>query len=168
MAAEVEVRAFRAGDGEGCARAWLDAARYYVDRDPENFQLPAEAGLAEWFEQARAGDGPPVLRLVATVAGQVAGLVVATLEAPLPDARFQLVSAAAVVRVYVNALVVAGRYRRTGVGTALMKAVERWGREHGAALVALDTNIRSPLSVPFYEDRMGYLRHGVIFRKNLS
>ncbi len=127
MAAEVEVRAFRAGDGEGCARAWLDAARYYVDRDPENFHLPAEAGLAEWFEQARAGDGPPVLRLVATVAGQVAGLVVATLEAPLPDARFQLVSAAAVVRVYVNALVVAGRYRRTGVGTALMKAVERWG-----------------------------------------
>jgi GNAT superfamily N-acetyltransferase len=165
---EVEVRPFRAGDGEGCARAWLDAARYYVGQDPQNFQLPAEAGLVEWFEQERAGDGPPVLRLVATVGGQVAGFVVAMLEAPLPDARFQLVRAVACVRVYVGALVVAERYRRAGAGAALMTAVEQWGREHGAVLVALDTNLRSQLSMPFYEDRMGYVRHAVIFRKYLS
>jgi len=60
--AEVEVRALRAGDGAGCARAWLDAARYYVGMDPENFQLPAEDGLAGWFEQDHADDGHPVLR----------------------------------------------------------------------------------------------------------
>jgi hypothetical protein len=51
--AEVEVRALRAGDGAGCARAWLDAARYYVDMEPENFQMPAEEGLAGWFERDR-------------------------------------------------------------------------------------------------------------------
>ena len=52
--AEVKVRAVRPGDGAGCARAWLDAARYYVELDPDNFQLPAEAGLAGWFEQDHA------------------------------------------------------------------------------------------------------------------
>jgi GNAT superfamily N-acetyltransferase len=166
--AEVEVRAIRAGDGAGCARAWLDAARYYVDMEPENFQMPAEAGLAGWFEQEHADDSRPVLRLVATVGGQVAGFVVAVLEAPLPDARWQLVRAVADTRVYVNALMVAEGFRRTGVGTALMTAAERWGREHGAVLIALDTNLRSTLSVPFYEDRLGYLRHAVIFRKYLS
>jgi len=67
-----------------------------------------------------------------------------------------------------NALMVAESYRRAGAGTALMAAVERWGREHGAVLVALDTNLRSKLSVPFYEDRLGYVRHAVIFRKYLS
>ena len=44
---------------------------------------------------------------------------------------------------------------------------EQWARSRGAALVSLDTNLRSPLSVPFYEDRMGYARHAVIFRKVL-
>jgi GNAT superfamily N-acetyltransferase len=166
--AEVEVRALRAGDGAGCARAWLDAARYYVRMDPENFQMPAEEGLADWFEQGHADDSQPVLRLVATVGGQVAGFVAAVLEAPVPDAQWQLVRAVADTRVYVSALTVAETYRRTGVGTALMTAVERWGSENGAALVALDTNLRSALSVPFYEDRLGYVRHGVIFRKYLS
>jgi hypothetical protein len=49
-----------------------------------------------------------------------------------------------------------------------MTAVEQWGRGHGAVLVTLDTNLRSQLSVPFYEDRMGYFRYAVIFRKYLS
>ena len=165
---EVEVRPLRAGDGAGCARAWLDAARYYVAMEPENFQLPAEEGLAGWFERDHSDDSRPVLRLVATVDGQVAGFVLAVLEAPLPDAHWQLVRAVADARVYVQALMVAERYRRGGVGTALMTAVEQWGSGHGAVLVALDTNLRSALSVPFYEDRLGYVRHAVIFRKYLT
>jgi hypothetical protein len=35
-------------------------------------------------------------------------------------------------------------------------------------LVALDTNLRSALSLPCYEDRLGYVRHSVIFRKYLT
>jgi hypothetical protein len=37
-----------------------------------------------------------------------------------------------------------------------------WG--HGAGRA----NLRSALSVPFYEDRLGYVRHAVIFRKYLT
>jgi hypothetical protein len=101
--AEVNVRGIRTGDGAGCARAWLDAARYYVDMEPENFQMPAEAGLADWFDQDHADASRPALRLVATVDGQVAGFVAAVLEAPLPDARWQMVSAVASARIYVSA-----------------------------------------------------------------
>ena len=167
-AAAVQVRQVEPGDGEGCARAWLDAARYYVDMDPESFQVPAEAGLAEWFEDQHAKTSPDLLTLAATVAGQVAGFVVAEFQPAMADGDRQLVKAAVLPRVYVGALVVADRYRRAGVGTALMTAVEQWAADRGAAMVSLDTNLRSPLSVPFYEDRMGYFRHGVIFRKLLQ
>jgi GNAT superfamily N-acetyltransferase len=162
------VRAARPGDGEGCARAWLDAARYYVEIEPDAFQVPAEDGLAEWFEELHAEPRPDGLTLVATVAGEVAGFVTAEFQPPAASATFQLTKAAAMPRVYVHALVVGQPYRRAGVGTALMAAVEDWARGRGAAMVSLDTNLRSPLSVPFYEDRMNYYRHGVIFRKLLS
>jgi GNAT superfamily N-acetyltransferase len=135
--------------------------------DPESFQVPAEAGLADWFEQQNAKTDPNVLSLAAAVGGQVAGFVVAELQSPLPDADRQMVRAVASTGVYVSVLVVAERFRRAGVGTALMTAVERWAARRGANLVSLDTNLCSPLSVPFYEDRMGYTKHAVIFRKAL-
>lgn len=162
------VRPARPGDGEGCARAWLDAARYYVEIEPDAFQVPAENGLAEWFEELHAKPSPEGLTLVATVAGEVAGFVTAEFQPPAASAAWQLTKAAALPRVYVDALVVSKPYRRAGVGTALMAAVEDWARGRGAAMVSLDTNLRSPLSVPFYEDRMNYYRHGVIFRKVLA
>jgi GNAT superfamily N-acetyltransferase len=164
---EPVVRPVRPGDGEGCARAWLDAARYYVEIEPDAFQVPAQDGLAEWFEEQNASPGPDGLALVATVAGEVAGFVSAEFQPPAASAAWQLTRAATVPRVYVNALVVGEPYRRAGVGAALMAAVEDWARGRGAAMVSLDTNLRSPLSVPFYENRMNYYRHGVIFRKLL-
>lgn len=55
------------------------------------------------------------------------------------------------VRVFVDHLGVDARFRRRGVGTELMGAVERWARSHGATSVGLDTYVESPLSVPFYQ-----------------
>ena len=48
-----------------------------------------------------------------------------------------------------------------------MGAVERWARERGAVCAMLDTYAASPLSVPFYEQRMGYQRRAIIFQKRL-
>lgn len=49
-----------------------------------------------------------------------------------------------------------------------MAAAEEWGRAGGGAVVITETNLASPMSVPFYEDRMGYTRQAVIFRKSLT
>jgi GNAT superfamily N-acetyltransferase len=89
------------------------------------------------------------------------------LDRPMPDAGRQLVREVGQLRVFVNALAVQAAYRRRGVGTRLLEAVEGWGRQQGATLISLDTFIDSPLSVPFYQRRMGYQRRAIIFQKRL-
>jgi GNAT superfamily N-acetyltransferase len=70
--------------------------------------------------------------------------------------------------VTVDALGVEAAYRRQGVGTRLMRAVEAWGREHGAARIVLTTFAAGPTSMPFYQHRMGYQQRSVVFGKDLD
>jgi hypothetical protein len=58
------------------------------------------------------------------------------------------------VRVDVDGLGVVQAYRRLGVGTRVMGAIERWARARGAVWAMLDTYAASPLSVPFYDRGM--------------
>jgi len=64
---DVQVRPVRPGDGPGCARAWVDAGRHYAAIDSEQFQLPTEDGLVDWFERLHANLAPDRLVLVACV-----------------------------------------------------------------------------------------------------
>jgi hypothetical protein len=50
----------------------------------------------------------------------------------------------------------------------LCKQQRTWGRERGALVAVCDTFIESPLSVPFWERRMGYKRRAIIFRNRLD
>ncbi len=68
-------------------------------------------------------------------------------------------------RVVIDILVIQAAYRRQGIGTRLMEAVEEWARGKEANVMLIDTYIESELSVPFYERRMGYNRRAVRFRK---
>jgi GNAT superfamily N-acetyltransferase len=163
------VRQIQPGDGDGCARAWRDAGRYYAALVPEVIHEPDAEGLVEWFEQAIADErDDDALWLVAEDDGQVVGMIEATVERARPDGRWQLQRDLSRVRLLINALAVTDDHRRQGVGTILMEAAEEWGRQRGAVVAATDTNLHSPLSVPFYEDRMGYLRQAVILRKTLG
>jgi len=165
----VRLRPARSGDGEGMARCWLDAGEYYADLDAASFQVPAADGLAEWFEQLLREPCPDdEISLVADSGGGAVGFVTARLLRPDGDATRQLVRDMGRVRVMVDALVVGARDRRRGIGTLLLRAVEDWGRRNGAVLVLLDTYVASPLSVPFYERRMGYARRSVRFQKSLG
>jgi GNAT superfamily N-acetyltransferase len=164
---DVQVRPVRPGDGPGCAGAWVDAGRHYAAIDAVQFQIPTEDGLVDWFERLHANLAANRLVLVACVQQDVAGFVSAVLNSPQPDAQWELIRHLGQSRVFVEALVVAERYRRQGVGTALMTEMERWARQQGATSVSLRTSLRSPLSMPFYEERMGYMRDGAVFRKRL-
>ena len=166
--ADAVIRPARQGDGAGFAAVWLDTGAYYARLDPDRFHVPAANGLTDWFEEHWLGTpNPDRFMRVAELDGQIAGFVSASLEQPFETAQWQLLRYLASRRLAVNALVVSSRFWRRGIGRQLLAAAEGWGRAGGAVLVQLDTALDSPVSVPFYEQGMGYVRHSLVFRKRL-
>jgi GNAT superfamily N-acetyltransferase len=160
----VTIRPPRPGDGPGMARVWLSAGAYYADLDPAHFQRPSAEGLAESFEAGLGPKGEDARQLVAELDGEVAGWVTARIEHPAAGAAYQFVRESGWTRLFVDALVVDQALWRHGIGTALLKAAESWGRDGGADVVRLNTYAEGPVAVPFYE-RHGYLRRSILFQK---
>jgi GNAT superfamily N-acetyltransferase len=161
----VTVRVPKPGDGAGMARVWLSAAGYYADLEPAYFQVPPAEALAESFEADLGTADEDTLTLVAELDGQVAGWLTARIERPAPGAARQMVREPGWTRLFIDALLVDQAVWREGTGTALLAAAEAWGRDRGADVVRLDTYAGSPVSVPFYEQRMGYQRRSIVFQK---
>jgi GNAT superfamily N-acetyltransferase len=163
------IRPARPGDAADLARNWVDVARHYAELDPDAFQVPGVDGLVAWFDGLLRRPRPEdAIWLVAELDGQVVGDVSARLEWPADDAGHQLLRDLGRVRLCVDALGVLAGYRRRGVGARLMAAAEGWGRDQGAVRSVLTTYHASPLSVPFYEQGMGYERRSVVFEKRLD
>ena len=156
---DLTIRAPHAGDGDDLARGCLDAGAYYTKLNPDLFQIPEVDALAHWLEEQvlrRPSDNS--LTLVAEMDQQAVGQISATIQPPDAAAAFDIVRDRGLVRMVIHALIVQEAYRHQGVGTRLMQATEEWGRSKGAVIALLDTYIDSPLSVPFYEEQMGYSR----------
>ena len=165
----VNIRALQAGDGEGLAQTWLDAAKYYVGLNSELFQMPEANGLVQWCEDwVVAQPSENDFLRVAEYDHHVIGFISATLHLPITDGHRQFVRDVNLTRLMIDALVVQQAYWRHGVGRRLMDVAETWGKSRGALLALLDTYIDSPVSVSFYEQRMGYQRRAVHFRKSLD
>ena len=165
---DVLIRPLRPGDGEHLAQAWLDAGVYYARHNPEYFQIPETEGLAAWLEEVLAATSDDHLSLVAEVDARAVGFLLARIRRPGLHAANHYVRESAQVCLMIEGLGVAERDWRQGIATRLMEAAEAWGRERGARVALLDTYADSPLSVPFYEDHLGYHRRSVRFRKVLS
>ncbi|GAA5199204.1 hypothetical protein GCM10023322_74290 [Rugosimonospora acidiphila] len=165
----IVVRPATAADAAGRARLWRDSGRFFASLDPEAAQEPDPEGLVEWMAEIyrRWAEDPTVLALIAEVDGEIAGALTARVSEPLPLASRQVQRDFGRRRVHIDALTVAEPHRRSGVGTALMAEAERWALDRGAEVITLETNLDNPTSVPFYERRMGYARHEVVFRKTL-
>lgn len=167
MTARVSVRPARPGDGEGLARAWLDAGRYYAGLEPATFQQPESAGLVGHFERLLVDErGATVEFLVAEVEDRVVGWAVSHLDPALDAARYQLQRQFAHPRLVVDAVAVEEAFRGRGVGGRLMHALEEWGRRRGALVAVLDTYPDSELSVPFFKG-LGYRRRSIRLQKTL-
>jgi GNAT superfamily N-acetyltransferase len=163
------VRPARPSDATDLARNWIDGARHYAELDADAFRVPAPDGLVAWFEELlQRPRSEDAVWLVAELDGRVVWDVAARLEHPTEDAERQLLRDLGRVRLYVDALGVEEATRRRGVGTRLMHAVEEWGRDRGAVRSVLTTYHASPLSVPFYEQGMGYERRSIVFEKRLD
>ena len=163
----VSVRNARITDAEAIAGAWRDAGGYYTGLAPRRFQIPRADGLAGVWRAALTGEAADSVWLVAELDGEVIGYLAGELVRPDPDAAFQLTRDQGWTRLMIEVLVVRQEHWRHGAGAALLTAAETWGREHGARIVRLDTYAHSPVSVPFYERRMGYQRRAIVFEKPL-
>jgi GNAT superfamily N-acetyltransferase len=166
--ANIRIRVPQTGDGDGLARTWLDGANYYVNLNPELFRMPDMDGLAQWCEDwAMTPTSENSFLRVAEHEDQVIGFISATIHPPIQNARHQLVRDVSLTRLMIDALVIQQAYWRHGIGRRLMDVAEEWGRSQGALIALLDTYIDSPVSVSFYEQRVGYQRRALHFRKAL-
>ena len=153
-------------DAPGLVELSLESSGYYARIAPELFVEGDRDGFADWIV-AEWDDGPDTLALVAEIDGAVVGYLEATLQEPEHWSRFFGSRDLRARRLFVNAVLTGEAHRRRGVATRLVEAAESWGRERGATVALLDTYADSPISVPFWERRMGYERRAVVFRKPL-
>ncbi|MEJ7566990.1 MAG: GNAT family N-acetyltransferase [Gaiellaceae bacterium] len=166
---EVLVRDFHTGDGEGVARIGIENGAYYADLAPDYFKTPDEDGFADLFDSdSEWREEADNLALVAEIEGDVAGYLEATLQRPMETARWQSQRDLSAPRLFIGVVTTADRFKRRGVATRLVEAAEDWGRSKGAVVAICDTYIDSPLSVPFWEKRMGYTRRAIVLRKPLA
>lgn len=167
---DVVIREPRPGDAEASAELWREVGGLFAEMNPHLFHVPAAEGLAEWYEEIHAHyrAAPDKVLLLAEVDGELAGSVSAAIEEAIEGAQRELQIDLGRRRMHVNFLAVAGAHRRDGVGTALMRAVEDWGRSQGAEVIVLETETNNPLSVPFYEKRMGFTAQAYVYRNEIA
>jgi GNAT superfamily N-acetyltransferase len=168
VADPLRIRPVAPGDGEGLARVWTDICSYYLELDRDLFQIPETEGLAESFEHDITSGLPETeISLVAELEGNVVGWVWAQILPPADDAKFQLLRELGTHRLVIEALAVLREHWRGGIGERLVGEVEEWARQRGATISNLDTYIHSPVSVPFYEQGVGYSRRSLRLQKRL-
>ncbi len=161
----ITVRQAQRGDEDPLARIHAEVARYYLDLAPDYFQV------LERFAEQLATEAPAIdsttLHLVAEAEGQVVGALVARLLPPEDAAKREITPELGAMSLRVEYLAVAAASRRQGVGTRLVEAAEAWGRAAGATIAETTTYHGSPLSVPFWGERMSYEELSVNLRKPL-
>ena len=164
----MNIREARPGDGAAIARIHRENSAYYVGLAPDLFRTPDEGGLAEFLEPGSEANTATSLVIVAENEDEIVGCLYAELLHPDASARFQSNSDLSEVRLFIHAVgVVHGQWRR-GVASALVEAAEAWGRERDATVALCDTWMDSPVSIPFWERKLGYVRRSVRLRKPLT
>jgi GNAT superfamily N-acetyltransferase len=164
----IVVREFRSGDGHALLRMSQENARYHTRLAPDYFKEPDEEGFVDFIEgDTEWRSSPDNLSLVAEADGEVAGYLEASVQAPLETAQWQGQRDLAETRLYVNYVGTLDVFKRKGVATRLVEEAEAWGRSKGGTVALCDTYIDSEVSVPFWEQRMGYTRRSIRLRKPL-
>jgi GNAT superfamily N-acetyltransferase len=78
-----------------------------------------------------------------------------------------LITDVAVARLDIDVVATGESFRRRGVARLLVRSLEEWAREQGAAVALATTYVASPISVPFWEQGVGYERRALRYIKRL-
>lgn len=164
---KVRLRKVRPDDAAALARAWRDQAATYAVLDPQAFGRPDEDGLGVWLTEGLAEQADPDRRLVlvADVDGDAVGFVVAAVVPPHPTPRYQPQRDLRDTTVRIEALIVARRWWREGVGSRLAQAAEDWARNRGAVTITAQAHPAGPATA-FLQDR-GYETRAIVYGRRL-
>ena len=152
----MSVRPAIPSDGPAIAEIHREKAGYYAELAPELFKQPEEESLLAFIEPGPADNDRTHLFAVAEREAGVVGYIYAELSVPTEADRFHCIADLTETRLFINALSVSQATWRQGVATELVEAAEAWGRERGAISVFCDTWPSSPVSSPFWTQRIGY------------
>lgn len=70
--------------------------------------------------------------------------------------------------VFIHDLVTRPDHRSHGYGERMLTYIHDYGREHGAALVALESGFARKDAHRFYEEKMGYEKRSYSFRREIK
>jgi ribosomal protein S18 acetylase RimI-like enzyme len=148
------VRAAEPDDVGTIAGLYLEVAAEVVAREPSFRHVP-DGGEVERRYQSRIGEADQAV-LVAVSGNVVVGFVDASLQRHEGGGTYHRTG----IDVYVEELIVTASKRRRGVGTALMRAIEAWGRNAEARMIWLDTHVTNASARGLY-GAIGYREVGV-------
>jgi GNAT superfamily N-acetyltransferase len=154
------VRVAEPDDVRTIAGLYLEVAAEVVAREPTFRHVP-DAGEVERRYQSRIGEEDREV-LVAVSGDAVVGFVDASIQRHEGGGTYHRTG----VDVYVEELIVTASQRRRGVGTALMRAIEAWGRNAEARMIWLDTHLTNAAARGLY-GVIGYREVGVELVKEL-
>jgi ribosomal protein S18 acetylase RimI-like enzyme len=166
----LRIRPADPADAAAIARVYVESAAHHTRIDPARYRVPRHEHVTKRYAEGRQlpHDIAPDRRatLVAERDGAIVGFVDAHLDAQAETDTMQSQWSF----VYVEQLAVAEAERRTGVGDALLSAVEEWGRANGAEFSFLQVLAANDAAVRFYTRRMGYApaSHNMMKRLRLS
>ena len=154
------IRPARPEDAAGIMRVYMESARHHAALDPERYSVPDPGEILARYRDGRQHPHDPGITLVAETAGETAGFVDVRLERPIDPMHRRIVYC------YVAEIAVREELRSSGIGAALMRAAEDWGRANGAEFASLDYVAANTRAAGFYE-RLGYRRASMIAVKRL-
>jgi ribosomal protein S18 acetylase RimI-like enzyme len=146
---EFIIRTTTSQDYKELCGVFMEVHSLHVEAVPSAFRkLKTSEEVKEQFSFAL--DRDDAILLVAESAGQIAGAVCAKMiDAPgdsyLAPSRFLLI----------DTLVVREKFRRNGIGKALLDKAHRWGKEKGAVRAALSVWEFNQNAIKAYE-KLGY------------
>lgn len=159
----VSIRTARPDDVPALVRLRMANGERHAGLDPAGHRIPEPAPVRRYFEELLSAPPADIVVLVAEAEGTVAGMTELVIRsAPPPDHQILVPRLLADVHT-----VVFEHLRGRGIGSALVRAAERYAAQRGVSGLVAPILAPNAEAVDFYS-RAGFGPHGVILSKDLG
>ena len=150
------MRPANSGDIPSLVELRLVNANAHLTLDPDTYRIPEPEAIARHFAAMLADStGQDAVFVAVTPDGRVLGMVEVLRRPDPPDHQILPPEPSAQVHT-----VVLSDARGNGIGSALLKAANRWARDHGIRYISAGIHHRNAAAVHFYS-RNGYTNAGL-------